>query len=263
MEVVGRNREAISSKSFGFGMVLNDNERELIEACQRGDQDAFAVLFEANKDKVYSLALRYSGDPAAAMDIAQDTFLKLLARIQQFRCHANFDTWLYRLVVNSCLDYQRRTRKIMPIVEGLLDAIGAARDTVLHKLVREEREIAVQKVIRKLPPEQQIVILLRYTEELPYEKIAEILGCSMGTVASRLNRAHKVLEKRLYPLPGRGRMRAWISLRMTACGSRHSYDAIWEECLLRTICGIAWSCRVSSDRRRIMALLFGFLLRQP
>ena len=178
-------------------MVLNENDRELIEACQRGDQDAFAVLFETNKDKVYSLALRYAGDRTAAMDIAQDTFLKLLSRIQQFRSDANFDTWLYRLVVNSCLDYQRRRRKVAPIVEGLLDAMCAARDTVLHRMVREERKVAVQQVIGKLPPEQRIVILLRYTEELPYETIAEILGCSMGTVASRLNRAHKVLEKRL------------------------------------------------------------------
>jgi RNA polymerase sigma-70 factor (ECF subfamily) len=180
-----------------FGMVLNENDRELIEACQRGGQDAFAVLFEANKDKVYSLALRYAGDPAAAMDIAQDTFLKLLSRIQQFRCDANFDTWLYRLVVNSCLDYQRRRRRLAPIVEGLLDMVCAARDTVLHRLVREEREEEVQEVIGKLPPEQRIVILLRYTEDLPYEHIAEILGCSRGTVASRLNRAHKALEKRL------------------------------------------------------------------
>ena len=87
-------------------MVLNENDRELIEACQRGEQDAFALLFEANKDKVYSIALRYAGDKAAAMDIAQETFLKLLSHIQQFRSDASFETWLYRLVVNSCLDHQ-------------------------------------------------------------------------------------------------------------------------------------------------------------
>jgi RNA polymerase sigma-70 factor, ECF subfamily len=191
----GRKQEAVSSK--GLGMVLNENDRELIEACQRGEQDAFAVLFEANKDKVYSLALRYSGDPAVAMDIAQETFLKLLSSIQRFRSDASFETWLYRLVVNSCLDYQRRRRRLAPLVDGLLDAMCSARDTVLQRLVREEQETAVQRVIGKLPPEQRIVVILRYTEDLPYEHIAEILGCSTGTVASRLNRAHKVLERRL------------------------------------------------------------------
>ncbi len=156
------------------------------------------------------------------MDIAQDTSLKFLSRIQQFRSDANFDTWLYRLVVNSCLDYQRRRRKVAPIIEGLLDAMCAARDTVLQRLVREEREVAVQQVIGNLPPEQRIVILLRYTEELPYENIAEILGCSMGTVASRLNRAHKVLEKRL------SRFRDEEDLRVDG-----SKDNKWLESVLR------------------------------
>ena len=178
-------------------MVLNDNDRELIEACQRGDQDAFAVLFAAHSDKVYSIALRYAGDPAAAMDIAQDTFLKLLSNIGQFRSDASFDTWLYRMVVNSCLDYQRRKRKLLPILDGVIDAVCAVQDTVLHDLLRQERHEAVQDVIGKLRPDQRIVVILRYMEELSYEHIAEIAGCSVGTVASRLNRAHRVLERRL------------------------------------------------------------------
>src|ERR1041385_5923895 len=73
-----------------FGMVLGVNHRDVnhidvIQACQRGDDEAFRVLFETHKDRVYSIALRYSGDSAAAMDISQDTFLKLLSNIQQFR----------------------------------------------------------------------------------------------------------------------------------------------------------------------------------
>jgi RNA polymerase sigma-70 factor (ECF subfamily) len=196
--------KAVSSKHFGFGMVLNDNDRELIEACQRGEQDAFALLFEANREKVYSIALRYSGDPSTAMDIAQGTFLKLLSHIGQFRSDANFDTWLYRLVVNSCLDYHRRRRKLTPILEGIWDAMFAVRDTVLHDLLRAERLEAVQDVVGTLPPEQRIVIILRYMEELSYEQIAEVVGCSIGTVASRLNRAHKVLAKRLSHLRHEG-----------------------------------------------------------
>ena len=88
-------------------MVLDANDQELIEACQRGDHDAFAALFNAHQDRVYSIALRFSGDPSVALDIAQDTFLKLLSKIGDFRGEAKFESWLYRLVVNSCLDHRR------------------------------------------------------------------------------------------------------------------------------------------------------------
>ncbi len=186
----------------GFGMVLNANDPEIIHACQRGDHDAFTVLFETNKDRVYSIALRYSGNQAAAMDIAQDTFLKLISRIKDFRGEASFEAWLYRIVANACLDHQRRGRKLMPIVEDLLDVFSISRRTVLHELVREEVQKNVQEVVGKLPPDQRMVVILRYTEDLSYEEIADVMHCSRGTVASRLNRAHKVLGRRLSHLRG-------------------------------------------------------------
>jgi RNA polymerase sigma-70 factor (ECF subfamily) len=178
-------------------MVLDANDREVIEACKRGDHDAFALLFEAHQDRVYSIALRFSGDRAAAMDIAQDTFLKLLSSIKGFRGEASFESWIYRLVANSCLDQQRRNRKWMPFIEDFLDALRASGETALEGLLRTEMQKNVQEVIAKLPPEQRIVVILRYTEGLSYDDIAQALGCSPGTVASRLNRAHKLLERRL------------------------------------------------------------------
>jgi len=183
-------------------MVLNANDREVIEACQRGDYDAFRLLFETHKDRVYSIALRYSGDAAEAMDIAQETFLKLLSSIQDFRGDSSFESWLYRIVVNRCLDHQRRGRKLMPFLEDLLDALIAPAENALNKLLRTEVENDVQGMVGKLPPEQRIVVVLRYTEGLSYEEIAAILNCSKGTVASRLNRAHSVLERRLSHLRG-------------------------------------------------------------
>ncbi len=183
-------------------MVLEGNDREVIDACQRGDHDAFRVLFETHKDKVYSIALRYSGNKVVAMDIAQETFLKLLSSIRSFRGDASFDSWLYRLVVNCCLDHQRRGRKLLPFVDGVVDIVRAAGETVLHELLRTELEQRVQQVVANLSHDQRIVIVLRYTEGLSYDEIAAILGCSPGTVASRLNRAHKVLERRLSHLRG-------------------------------------------------------------
>src|SRR5579883_3646677 len=96
---------------------------EVIQACRRGEPDAFRELFEAYQDRVYSIALRYTGDPAAALDIAQETFLKLLSGIGEFRGEAIFDTWLYRLVVNRCFDYRRGGKRWLALVHELLDRL--------------------------------------------------------------------------------------------------------------------------------------------
>jgi RNA polymerase sigma-70 factor (ECF subfamily) len=174
-----------------------DLVRNMVGACQRGDTGAFAQLFETYKDRVYSIALRFSGEPATALDIAQDTFLKLLSRIGDFRGEARFDTWLYRMVANSCLDHRRRGLRIAPFVESLMDSLRPAPATALEDLLRAEFQHSVQSVVAKLPAEQRMVVILRYTEGLAYDEIGEILSCSIGTVASRLNRAHKTLERRL------------------------------------------------------------------
>lgn len=178
-------------------MLLESNDCELIDGCKRGDPDAFRLLFEAHKDRVYSIAFRYSGNQAVALDIAQETFLKLLSVIGKFRGEASFDSWLYRLVVNCCIDDKRRGRRLVAAAERLVDFIWTSSETTLDALLRSEVEENVQVAVGKLPEDQRIVIVLRYTEGLSYEEIAQILGCSPGTVASRLNRAHKVLERRL------------------------------------------------------------------
>ena len=194
-------KESPASAVLTKSMVIGAAEREItdsvIERCRRGDPDAFREFFNLYKDRVYSIALRYSGNPAAAMDIAQDTFLKLLSRIGEYRSEASFDSWLYRLVVNTCIDDQRRGRRMTPFLDGLIDAVCAPAESVLHQLLRTETEQRVQEVVARLAPEHRIVIVLRYTEGLSYDEIANIVGCSPGTVASRLNRAHKILERRL------------------------------------------------------------------
>jgi RNA polymerase sigma-70 factor (ECF subfamily) len=182
-------------------MVLEGTELELVEGCRRGEREAFRVLFETYKDKIYSIALRFSGDESLAMDIAQDTFLKLYASIADFRGDSQFSTWVYRLVVNSCLDHKRRSWRVIPMADEFLVVLRAPGDA-LHALLRNEMSERVQRAIDKLPAEQRIVVVLRYTEGLGYEQIAEAVGCSVGTVASRLNRAHKALERRLANLKG-------------------------------------------------------------
>ena len=86
----------------------------VIKACQAGDQEAFRLLFEAYKDRVFSIAVYSLGNEAAASDVTQQIFLKLITNIGQFRGESLFTTWLYRLVANACIDEQRRTKRFLP-----------------------------------------------------------------------------------------------------------------------------------------------------
>ena len=117
-------------------MVL-EGERELVGGCQRGERDAFRALFEAYKNKVYSIAFRFSGDEATAMDIAQDTFVKLFSCIRDFRGDSSFDTWIYRLVVNSCLDHRRRSWRLLPLAGEVASALRVSGSS-LDDLLRSE-----------------------------------------------------------------------------------------------------------------------------
>jgi RNA polymerase sigma-70 factor (ECF subfamily) len=184
------------------GMLLEQSEHELVESCRRGDRDAFRALFERHKDKVYSIALRYSGDETAAMDIAQDTFLKLFSSISSFRAQSSFETWLYRMVVNRCLDCRRREWRWRPLLEEFAAVLRTPETSAVEELLRSERDRQVQDAVAALAPDLRIAVVLRYTEGLSYEQISEVLGCPAGTVASRLNRAHGILGRRLAHLTG-------------------------------------------------------------
>jgi RNA polymerase sigma factor (sigma-70 family) len=107
------------------------------------------------------------------------------------------------MVVNSCLDYHRKRRRFLPLLDEALDVFRSPRESTLNDLLREEQEERVQQIVAQLPEEQRIVVVLRYTDGLSYEEIADLLGCRRGTVASRLNRAHKALERRLSHLKQR------------------------------------------------------------
>ena len=170
----------------------------IIEACQQGDREAFHLLFENYKDRVFSIAL-YSvgGDRALADDITQQIFLKLFTAIRQFRGDSEFTTWLYRLVVNACLDERRRRKRWLPWGETVAPRNPVDRKPQEKEVARLEVAQAVQEAIAQLKPKFRLPILLKYIEGLSYEEIANVLGCAKGTVASRLNRGHSQLAKRL------------------------------------------------------------------
>ena len=170
----------------------------VIEACQQGDRAAFQLLFETYKDKVFSIAVYSSGgDRAVADDVTQQIFLKLFTAIRQFRGDSEFTTWLYRLVVNACLDERRRRRRLLPWGETVAMSNPSEKKPQEKQYARLEVAEAVRAAIGELKPKFRLPILLKYIEGLSYEEIASVMGCSKGTVASRLNRGHSQLAKRL------------------------------------------------------------------
>lgn len=171
---------------------------DVIQACQEGDREAFRLLFEAYKDRVFSIACySFSGDEAAASDVTQQTFLKLMSSITQFRGESEFTTWLYRMVVNACIDEQRRRKRFLPWGESPRMNRAAEKRPQEKQLARNEMRDAVKEAIKELKPRFRMPILLKYIEGLSYEEIAVVMSCSKGTVASRLNRGHKQLAQRL------------------------------------------------------------------
>jgi RNA polymerase sigma-70 factor (ECF subfamily) len=177
----------------------------VIEACRQGDRDAFQLLFETYKDKVFSIAV-YStgGDRAIADDVTQQIFLKLFTAIRQFRGDSEFTTWLYRMVVNACLDERRRRKRWLPWGETVATTNPSERKPQEQQFDRLEVSAAVREAIAELKPKFRLAILLKYIEGLSYEEIASVMGCSKGTVASRLNRGHSQLAKRLAHLKSCG-----------------------------------------------------------
>jgi len=169
-------------------------QAELLSACARGDPAAFRDLFLCYQHRVYSIALHYTGDAAAGMDIAQDVFVKLFSSIAQFRGQSSFETWLFRLVANCCHDRHRKFRRLVPLEE---DRLPEPADHATEQARRSEMTRQVQHSVAELPEDLRMTVLLRYTEGLSYEEIAAILACPAGTIASRLNRAHRLLAPRL------------------------------------------------------------------
>jgi RNA polymerase sigma-70 factor (ECF subfamily) len=184
--------------AFDVGDVpAHEPPASVVDACRRGDRAAAAALFEACKDRVHSLALHLTADPAEAGDITQDVFLRLLRHIDRYRGDARFTTWLYRVVVNVFLDRRKARRRWTALDETALARRASPEPTPEARLIRAQAHRQVARTVAALPVKLRIPVVLRYGPGLSYAQIAEALGVREGTVASRLNRALKRLEHEL------------------------------------------------------------------
>ena len=173
---------------------LREDDRQAILACQRGEREAFDRLVERYQRDVYRLCFRYVNNHHDANDMAQEAFLKAFRALPSFRGDSSFSTWLYRIAVNTCLNFrQSRRAPYEPLSEELPDL----RPPVALSIEEGERAASVRAAVAKLPEKQRATLILKLYHELTHEEVARILGSSVGTVKANLFHALNNLRKTL------------------------------------------------------------------
>jgi RNA polymerase sigma-70 factor (ECF subfamily) len=185
------------------------DDRDLVEAARAGDRDAFRTLFERYHRRAYALAfgvLRHQDD---ALDVVQDAFIKAHKYLARFEGNSSFYTWLYRIIMNLAIDHLRKHRRIKPVELDETSVEDASDDALLPKvlggnpgraLMDKEIRARIDQALDELSDNHRAVIVMRELEGLSYEDMAQAMGCSKGTIMSRLFHARRNMQKRLLDL---------------------------------------------------------------
>jgi len=184
------------------------SDMDLVKRCQAGQAEAFDELVTRYRTRVFAMIYNMVHNEQDAWDLAQESFIKAWKSIKRFRGHSSFYTWIYRIVMNVTIDWLRKKH-----VKGAgaefddalqLKEIDPAAKTVPkadplphERMERREIRAKIDRAIAQLSPEHRAVILMKEIEEMQYHEIAETLGCSIGTVMSRLFYARKKLQNLL------------------------------------------------------------------
>lgn len=182
--------------------LVRDPDADLVAACRLpgsdGFEDAFDALFRKYRERVYAIAFRVTGNAVDALDVSQESFALVFRKLSSFRGGSLFSTWLFRIVVNCSIDHKRRRPAAdggglasnEPMPEDVQDHGPGPRDAAAQSELSDHIQVA----IGQLSPKLRAILALRYLEEMSYEELAAALALSLGTVKSRLARAHLALE---------------------------------------------------------------------
>jgi RNA polymerase sigma-70 factor (ECF subfamily) len=174
------------------------SEAEAIERAKQGDAEAFEVLYDLHKRRVYSLCLRMTANTAEAEDLTQEAFLQLFRKVGTFRGESAFSTWLHRMAVNVVL--MRLRKKGLPIVP-LEDTIETEEETHRKEPGAEDAKLAgsvdrlqLERAVEALPPGYRTIFVLHDVEGYEHNEIATMIGCSIGNSKSQLHKARLKLR---------------------------------------------------------------------
>src|SRR5918994_7514573 len=182
-------------------MVATDEE--LVARSRDGDADSFNQLVLRWERPIYALAYRVIGRDEDARDVAQETFLRAFRALPGFKGQAKFSSWLYRIALNLCRDWIRRQRRTptVPMPEGV-DLVELASEqgpveSIEELVARREISAVVAEAMQRLPEEQRTAIVLKEYHGLTFQEIADLQGCPLSTVKTRLYQGLSVLRRHL------------------------------------------------------------------
>jgi len=178
------------------GQPESASAEDLMLQVQKGDMAAYQELVGHYQAKVFRVIRSFHRTPEDAMEVVQDTFLKLFVARDTWEHRTSFCAWLYRIAINASIDRYRRSDKgittsLEDMLEGQVEVSAVSRraEDPLEKVSASERRKILEDAIRRLPARQREVISLRYFGEMQLEEIAEALRCPLGTVKSNLHKA--------------------------------------------------------------------------
>jgi RNA polymerase sigma-70 factor (ECF subfamily) len=181
----------------------SSSDEELVARSIGGDRDSFNQLIVRWERPIYALAYRTLGREEEARDICQETFLRAFRALPNFRGQAKFSSWLYRIALNLCRDWIRKERRA-PVVQppedvDLFDLAAAAEpsESIEDLVARKDLTRLVEKAMARLPEEQRTAILLKEYHGLTFQEIADLVGCPLSTVKTRLYQGLTVLRREL------------------------------------------------------------------
>ena len=182
---------------------MTSTDEELVARSVGGDADSFNELVLRWERPIYALAYRTIGREEDARDVCQETFLRAFRALPGFRGHAKFSSWLYRIALNLCRDWLRRERRAAvvqaPDDVDVMDLAAAAQPagSIEDLVAQHDRVRAVERAMAVLSEEQRTAIVLKEYHGLTFREIAELLGCPLSTVKTRLYQGLTILRREL------------------------------------------------------------------